>query len=46
MANIRLEPKPSHTIKYPQPLELVLFHITSTTFKCHKGFHDSHLLID
>jgi len=28
MAYIGLEPKSLHTIKYSQPLELVLFHIT------------------
>jgi len=28
MAYIGLEPKSSHTIKYFQPFELVLFHIT------------------
>jgi len=27
MAYIGLEPKSSHTIKYSQPLKLVLFHI-------------------
>ena len=27
LAYIRLEPKSSHTIKYSQPFELVLFHI-------------------
>ena len=27
MAHIGLEPKSSHTIKYSQPLELVLFHV-------------------
>ena len=27
VAHIRLEPKSSHTRKYSQPLELVLFHV-------------------
>ena len=27
VAHIRLEPKSSHTLKYSQPLELVLFHV-------------------
>jgi len=32
LAYIGLEPKSSHTIKYSQPLELVLFHVTPFTF--------------
>ena len=37
VAHIRLEPKSSHTIKYSQPLKLVLFHIIVphiNYFKC------------
>ena len=37
MAYIGLELKPSHTIKYSQPLELVLFQVTSINIKCHKA---------
>ena len=39
MAYIRLEPKPFHTIKYSQPLKLVLFHIIAHRIKCLKGFY-------
>jgi len=46
LAYIRLEPKFSHTIKYSQSLELVLFHITSINIKYHKGSHYPHLLIN
>jgi len=45
MAYIRLEPKPTHTIKYFQPLELVLFHVICISIKYHKGSHYPHLLI-
>jgi len=41
---IGLEPKSFHTIKYSQPLELVLFHITTININCHKGFYYPHLL--
>ena len=44
MAYIGLEPKSSHTIKYSQPFELVLFHITTINIKFHKGFYYPHLL--
>ena len=44
MAYIGLKPKFFHTIKYPQPLELVLFHVISLCIKCLKGFHYPHLL--
>jgi len=44
MAYIGLEPKPSHTIKYPQPLELVLFHVIAIHIKCLKGSYYPHLL--
>jgi len=43
MAYIGLEPKSFHTIKYSQPLELVLFHVISLCIKCLKGFHYPHL---
>jgi len=46
MAYIRLEPKSSHTIKYSQPLKLVLFHVTSINIKCQKGSSYPHLLIN
>jgi len=39
MTYIGLEPKPSHTIKYSQSLELVLFHIIAHHIKCLKGFY-------
>ena len=32
MAYIGLEPKSSHTTKYSQPIELVLFHVIPITF--------------
>jgi len=38
MTYIVLEPESSHTIKYTQPLELVLFHIITISIKCHKDF--------
>ena len=44
MAYIGLEPKSSHTIKYSQPLELVLFHVISLCIKCLKGSYYPHLL--
>jgi len=44
MAYIGLEPKSSHTIKYSQPFELVLFHVITINIKCHKGSHNPHLL--
>jgi len=44
MAYIGLEPKSSHTFKYSQPFELVLFHIMKVSIKCHKGFSYPHLL--
>jgi len=44
LANIGLEPKSSHTIKYSQPHELVLFHIMKLSINCHKGFHYPHLI--
>jgi len=44
MAYIGHEPKSSHTIKYSQPLELVLFHVMTVSTNCHKGFHHPHLL--
>ena len=45
MAYIRLKPKSSHTIKYSQPLELVLFHVIYVIIKFHKGYYYPHLLI-
>ena len=36
-----LEPKFSHTTKYSQPFELIIFHVS---IKCHKGSHYPHLL--
>jgi len=44
MTYIGLKPKSSHITKYSQPLELVLFHVTTTNIKCHKGFYYPHLL--
>jgi len=44
MAYIGLEPKSSHTIKYSQPLELVLFHIITFRIYYLKGSHYPHLL--
>jgi len=46
LAYIGLEPKSSHTIKYSEPLELVLFHVTSINIKCHKGSNYPHLLFN
>jgi len=37
MTYIGLKPKPSHIIKYLQPLELVLFHIIAIRIKSLKG---------
>jgi len=37
MAYARLELKSSHTIKYFQPLDLVLFHIIKINIKSHKA---------
>jgi len=36
VAHIGLEPKSSHTIKYSQPLELVLFHVIDLHINCFK----------
>jgi len=44
MAYLGLEPKFSHTIKYSQPFELVLFHVTIININCHKGFYYPHVL--
>jgi len=44
MACLGLEPKLSHTIKYSQSLEIVLFHIIALYIKCLKGFFYPHLL--
>jgi len=44
MAYIGLAPKSSHTIKYSQPLELVLFHVTTFRIYYLKGSLYSHLL--
>ena len=44
LAYIGLEPKSSQTIKYSQPLELVLFHVMALCIKCLKGFYYPHLL--
>ena len=41
---IGLEPKSSHTIKYSQPLELILFHVIALRIKCLKGSSYPHLL--
>jgi len=46
LAYIGLKPKFFHTMKYSQPFELVLFHVTSINIKCHKGFNYPHLLIN
>ena len=43
MTYIRLEPKSSHTFKYSQPLELVLFHIIAIHIKSLKGSYYPHL---
>jgi len=45
-AYIGLEPKSSHTIKYSQPLDLVLFQVTLNNIKWHKGSSYPHLLIN
>ena len=39
MAHIRLEPKSSHTIKYSQPFELVLFHVIAPHINYFKHFN-------
>jgi len=44
MAHIGLEPKSSHTIKYSQPIELVLFHIIAICIKYFKRSYYPHLL--
>jgi len=44
MAYIGLEPKSSHTFKYSQPLELVIFHIIAIRIKSLKGSYYPHLL--
>ena len=44
MAYIGLEPKSSHTIKYSQPLELVLLHVIALHIKCLKSSYHTHLL--
>jgi len=44
MAYIGLEPKSSHTIKYSQPLELVLFHVIIPHINCFKCFYYPQLL--
>jgi len=44
MTYMGLEPKSSHTTKYLQPFELILFHIIHVSIKCHKGSHYPHLL--
>jgi len=44
LAHIGLEPKSSHTIKYSQPIELVLFHVITLCIKGLKGFFYPHLL--
>jgi len=36
MAYLGLEPKSSHTIKYSQSFELVLFHVMKIIIYCHK----------
>jgi len=46
LAYIGLEPKSSHTIKYSQPFELVLFQVIHVKIKCHKGSRYPHLLIN
>ena len=46
MTYLGLKPKSSHTIKYSQPFDLVLFYITLINIKCHKGSHYPHLLIN
>jgi len=37
---------PFNTTKYSQPLELVIFHVTSINNKCHKGSYYLYLLIN
>jgi len=44
MAYIGIEPKSSHTFKYSQPLELVLFHIIVIGIKFLKGSYYPYLL--
>jgi len=44
MAHIGLEPKSSHTIKYSQPLELVLFYAIAICIKYFKRSSLPHLL--
>jgi len=44
MAYMGLEPKSSHTTKYFQSFELVLFHVIHVSIKCHKSSHYPHLL--
>jgi len=44
LAYIGLEPKSSHTIKYSQPFELVLFHIIAPCIKFFKCFYYPQLL--
>ena len=44
MTYIGLKPKSSHTFKYSQPLELVLFHVIEIRIKSLKGFYYPHLL--
>jgi len=39
VAHIGLEPKSSHTIKYSQPLELVLFHVIDPHINYFKYFY-------
>jgi len=44
LAYIGLKPKSSHTTKYSQPFELVLFHVITVYINCHKGSYHPHLL--
>ena len=44
MAHIGLEPKSSHTIKYSQPFELILFHVIELFIKYFKRSSYPHLL--
>jgi len=44
MVYIGLEPKSSHTIKYSQPLELILFHTITIRIKCLKDSYYPSLL--
>jgi len=46
MAYLGLEPKSSHTFKYSQPLELVLFHVIQARINYHKCSPYPHLLIN